>query len=105
VAGAAEAAVRGTIRGRVITGSGGAGWWNPVVSDGTGEIVVCCDTTAIPISVTVGQEGEFEVLLESAATPEPVVDEDPRVAAIASRFRPLLPSARAIAARPMLAQE
>jgi hypothetical protein len=76
---AAEGPVQGTIRGRVVTGSGQAGWWNPVVTDGTGDIVVSCATRLVPMVVAVGEEGEFDVLLETA---------DP-------------PSARAIAARPI----
>jgi hypothetical protein len=98
---AAEGPVQGTIRGRVVTGSGGAGWWNPVVNDGTGEIVVSCDATLLPVAVNVGQDGEFDVLLETAELPEPIVDEDPRLAAIANRLRPSLPTARASGARPI----
>lgn len=93
--------VRGTIRGKVVTGAGGGGWWSPVVDDGTGRIAVSCDTRLLPISIVVGQEGEFDVLLESAHTPEPIVDEDPQVAAIANRLRPALPIAKASAARPI----
>ena len=101
VAAAEQAPIRGTIRGRVVTGSGGGGWWSPVVTDGTGEIVVSCETAVVPLTVPVGQEGEFDVVLESAARPEPIEDEDPRVVAIANRIRPVLPTARAIAARPI----
>lgn len=99
IATAASGPVTATIRGRVITGSGGRGWWSPVVSDGSAEIVVHCDTALVPIQPSVGQEAEFDVVLESPATPDPVIDDDPLVAEIANRFRPLLPSAVARAAR------
>jgi hypothetical protein len=99
IAAAAYGPATGTIRGRVITGSGGGGWWSPVVSDGSAEMVVYCDTVLVPITPKVGQEAEFDVLLESAETPEPITDDDPLVAAAANRFRPLLPTAVARAAR------
>lgn len=99
IAAAAEGAVEATIRGRVVTGSGGAGFWNPVVDDGTASIVVACDTRTVPISVGVGTDGEFDVLLETAAIPDPITDEDPAVAALANRLLPQLPTARALGAR------
>lgn len=102
---AADGPVQATIRGRVVTGSGGAGWWNPVVDDGTGRIVVSCDTTRLPITVNMRQEGEFDVVLETATTPDPILHEDPRVAAVANRLRPTLPTARAIGARPISASD
>lgn len=98
---AAQGPVRGTIRGRVVSGSGGGGFWHPVVDDGSGKLVVACDTALVPMSVGVGAEGEFDVLLETATTPEPVADEDPVVAALVNRLRPPLPTARALAARPV----
>lgn len=98
---AAHGPVTGTIRGRVVTGSGGGGWWSPVVADGTGEIVVTCDTSQVPMVVSVGEEGEFDVLLETSDAPEPVRNEDPAVAAIANRLRPSLPTAQALSARPV----
>lgn len=101
VAAAARGPAQGTIRGRVVTGAGGAGFWSPIVDDGSGRIVVACDTRLVPISVGVGSGGEFDVLLETAATPEPLADDDPLVAAMANRLRPPLPVARALAARPV----
>jgi hypothetical protein len=98
---AAHGPVQATIRGRVVTGSGGDGWWSPVVDDGTGRIVVSCDTTRLPITVGMRQDGEFDVILETATAPDPILDEDPRVAAIANRLRPTLPTARATGARPI----
>jgi hypothetical protein len=95
----AQGPLRATSRGRVVTGSGGSGWWNPVVDDGTGRIVVSCDTTRLPIMVNMRQEGEFDVVLESAATPDPILHEDPRVAGAANRIRPALPTAHATGAR------
>jgi hypothetical protein len=99
IAAAASGQVAGTIRGKVITGSGGAGWWNPVVRDGSAELVVHCDRSLVPISPAVGQEAEFDVVLESPDVPEPITDDDPLVAAVANRFRPQLPTAVAQAAR------
>jgi hypothetical protein len=101
IAAAAHGPVEATIRGRVITGAGGAGFWNPVVDDGSGSIVVVCDTRLGPLSVGVGGDGEFDIRLENWVTPEPITDEDPLVAAFASRVQPPLPTARALAARPM----
>jgi hypothetical protein len=101
VSAAAAGPVQATIRGRVVSGSGSAGWWNPVVDDGTGLIVVSCDTIRLPITVNMHQEGEFDVVLETATTPDPILDEDPRVAALANRLRPSLPTARATGARPI----
>jgi cell wall assembly regulator SMI1 len=105
IAAAARGPVYGTIRGRVVTGAGGAGFWNPVVDDGSGRLVVACDTASVPLSIGVGGDGEFDVLLEDASPPEPIVDDDPRVAALANRLRPLLPTAHALAARPVLVTE
>jgi hypothetical protein len=99
IAAAASGQVAGTIRGQVITGAGGMGWWNPVVRDGSAELVVHCDTRLVPISPAVGQEAEFDVVLESSELPEPITDDDPLVAAVANRFRPQLPTAVAQAAR------
>ncbi len=101
VAQAAHGPVTGTIRGMVVTGGGNSMWWHPVVDDGTGRLVVACETAQVPIAINVGQEGEFDVILESAALPEPMVDEDPRVVALAERFQPRLPTALATAARPV----
>ncbi|MDM7855491.1 SMI1/KNR4 family protein [Cellulomonas alba] len=100
IAAAASGPVTGTIRGQVVTGSGGLGWWSPVVTDGSAELIVYCDTKLVPIAPTVGQEAEFDVLLSSAEKPEPSADDDPQIAAIANRFRPSLPTAVANAARP-----
>jgi hypothetical protein len=99
IAAAASGQVAGTIRGQVITGAGGMGWWNPVVRDGSAELVVHCDTRLVPISPAVGQEAEFDVVLESSELPESITDDDPLVAAVANRFRPQLPTAVAQAAR------
>src|SRR4051812_6203199 len=101
VAEASGGPVQGTIRGRVVTGSGGMGWWNPVVDDGTGSLVVSCNTTLLPVRVNQGQQGEFDVLLESADAAEPITDADPRVARIAERLGAILPTAHALAARPV----
>lgn len=101
IAAAAHGPVEATIRGRVMTGAGGAGFWNPVVDDGSGRIVVLCDTPLVPMSIGVGADGEFDVLLETAATPDPITDEDPLVAAFVNRVRPPLPTARALGARPV----
>jgi cell wall assembly regulator SMI1 len=81
VAAAASGPVRGTIRGRVVSGVGTAGWWSPVVSDGSGRITVHCETRRLPVMVVVGSEGEFDVVLESAESPEP--------AAVATAARPI----------------
>jgi hypothetical protein len=85
----------------VVTGSGSSSWWYPVVDDGTGQIVVACDTTALPVRVNQGEEGEFDVVLGSAEPPEPFVAEDPRVAEIVRQRWPEVPTARATAARPL----
>ena len=60
--------VRGTIRGRVVSGVGTPGWWSPLVSDGSGQITVHCETRHLPVMVVVGSEGEFDVLLEPGGT-------------------------------------
>lgn len=99
VAAAAGGPVTATIRGRVVSGSGGAGYWNPLVDDGTARIVVACERRTVPISIGVGSDGEFDVVLESAAAPEPIVDDDPEFAAIANRLRPSVPTALARGAR------
>ncbi len=101
VAAAAEAPAQGTIRGRVVTGmSIGGDWWNPVVDDGTGRIVVCCNTALIPISVGCGSEGEFDVVLKDISTPEPSAHPNPQVAGIADRLLQTdLPRATATGAR------
>ncbi|MDQ1586500.1 MAG: hypothetical protein QOH80_1865 [Actinomycetota bacterium] len=99
IAAAASGQVAGTIRGRVVTGSSVADWWNPVVSDGSAELVVQCDRRLIPITPAMGQEAEFDVVLESPEVPVPITDDDPILVAMANRFRPLLPTAVAHAAR------
>ena len=68
VAAAASGPVRGTIRGRVVSGVGTPGWWSPLVSDGSGQITVHCETRHLPVMVVVGSEGEFDVLLEPGGT-------------------------------------
>jgi cell wall assembly regulator SMI1 len=105
IAAAAGGPVYGTIRGRAVTGAGGAGFWNPVVDDGSGRLVVACDTASVPLSIGVGLDGEFDVLLEDASPPDPITDDDPRVAALANSLRPQLPTALALAARPVLVTE
>lgn len=105
VAAALRGPVPGTIRGRVVTGTGGAGFWSPVVDDGSGRLVVACDTASVPLSIGVGSDGEFDVLLEDARPPEPIADADPLVTAVANRLRPPLPTARALAARPVAASD
>ena len=91
----------GTIRGRVVTGSGSGRWWMPVVDDGSGQLVIECNPRDVVFSVPVGGEAEFDVVLETATLPEPMPDEDPRVLAMAERFRPALPRALAVAVRPL----
>ena len=62
VAAAATGQVQGTIRGTVTTGSGGPGWWQPTVKDETGELVVFCDASLVPINPWVGSLGGVRCL-------------------------------------------
>lgn len=101
IAAVASGPVTGTIRARVVTGSAGGGWWRPVVTDGSAELAVYCDTKLVPIAPAVGQEAEFDVLLSSAEKPKPVADDDPEIDPVANRFRLSLPTAVANAARPI----
>lgn len=50
-------------------------------------------------------DGEFDVVLESAEPPPPIINDDPRLAVIAARFRPTPLVAQAQAARPVPAIE
>lgn len=97
----AAGTVSGTIRARVLTGAGGVHHWNPVVSDGTGQLVIHFDTREVPLFPAVGQEAEIDVVLEPGSAPEPAVDDDPRVAAFMDRLAPPLPTAQGKASRPL----
>jgi hypothetical protein len=99
IAAAASGPVTGTIRGRVVGGTGSGDWWSPIVSDGSAELVVRCERRLVPITPAVGQEAEFDVVIDSAQAPEPITHEDPHVAALANRLRPALPTSLARAAR------
>ena len=97
VATGGDVPVQGTVRGRVVTAAFVGGWWCPVVSDGTAELVVVCDTRLVPLVVGAGRTGEFDVVLQPAGA----TDEHAAAITAAGLAHPSRRTARGLAARPV----
>ncbi len=101
IAAARQGPAAGTIRGRVTQGQFGR-TSSALVEDGTGRLMVVVDPrqTIFP-GVGVGRSAEYDVVLPSDDVPPLAEDPDPLVQHLVRKWQPQVPTAYALAVRPI----